>query len=155
VSLILPRGVTGFWDRKAGPPRTDVPAFHGHCYEAVRWVRGKVVSFTEPYPSVKDNYAVAVHDIAAGAVAVLLNAHHPILAFADPKGATSSYFEFRDVPELADFFRGLGVYTLASAAELNERPTSAHLRDLSPAELKQVKYWEPRRVGEVVFNFWD
>jgi hypothetical protein len=91
----------------------------------------------------------------AGAVAVLLNAHHPIVAFADPKGATSSCFEFRDVPELADYFRGLGVYTMPAAAELNERPTAEHLRDLSSVELKQVKYWEPQRVGEILFNFWD
>jgi hypothetical protein len=153
VSLTLPRGVTGV---KADTySQTDVRAFRGHCYEAARRVRGKVISFTEPYPSVTDNYAVAVLDTAAGAVAVLLNAHHPIVALADPAGVEKSYFEFRDVPALADYFRGLGVYTVPSAAELNERPTAAHLRDLSPAELKQVKYWEPRRVGEIVFNFWD
>lgn len=157
MSLILPCGVTGLSDQKAGTSHsfTDVRAFRGHCYEAVRWVRGKVVSFTEPYPSVTDNYAIAVLDTVAGAVAVLLNAHHPILAFAEPQDVPRSYFEFRDVPELADYFRGLGVYTVPSAAELSERPTADHLRDLSPRELKSVKYWEPRRVGEIVFNFWD
>lgn len=154
--MILPRGVTGFCDRTtAPPPRTDVRAFRGHCHDAARRVRGKVVSFTEPYPVVTDNYAVAVLDAAAGAVAVLLNAHHPIVAFADPKGVTSSVFEFRDVPELADYFGGLGVYTVATAAELDERPTADHLRDLAPAELKCVKYFEPRRVGEIVYHFWD
>ncbi|MBN9524366.1 hypothetical protein J0H58_38605 [bacterium] len=154
--MILPCGVTGFCDRTtAPPPNTDVRAFRGHCYEAARCVRGTVVSFTNPYPGVTDNYAVAVLDTAAGAVAVLLNAHHPIVAFADPKGVTGSSFEFRDVPALADYFGGLGVYTVATAAGLNERPAAAHLRDLSPAELKRVKYFEPRRVGEIVFNFWD
>lgn len=154
--MILPRGVTGFWGRKtAPPPDTDVRAFRGHCHEAARLVDGKVVSFTGPYPVVTDNYAVAVLDAAAGAVAVLVNAHHPIVAFADPDGVTRSVFEFRDVPELADYFGGLGAYTVATAAGLNERPTADHLRDLSPVELKRVTDFEPRRVGEIVFHVWD
>jgi hypothetical protein len=27
--------------------------------------------------------------------------------------------------------------------------------NLAHAELVQVKYWQPTRVGDVIFNFWD
>ncbi|GAM12185.1 hypothetical protein SAMD00020551_0315 [Mesobacillus selenatarsenatis SF-1] len=27
--------------------------------------------------------------------------------------------------------------------------------DLNSAELEQVAYWQPKRIGEVIFNYWD
>jgi hypothetical protein len=27
--------------------------------------------------------------------------------------------------------------------------------DLAPAEWKQIDYWKPRTIGDVVFNWWD
>jgi len=27
--------------------------------------------------------------------------------------------------------------------------------DLNSAELEQVAYWKPERIGEVIFNYWD
>jgi hypothetical protein len=29
------------------------------------------------------------------------------------------------------------------------------LTGLAASELKQVRYWKPERVGDLIFNFWD
>jgi hypothetical protein len=51
-----------------------------------------------------------------------------------------------------------------SAKELNEPLLFREIKgtlsiendnDLNHFELKQIRYWKPERVGDVVFNFWD
>ncbi len=88
-------------------------------------------------------------------MAVLLNAHHPVVAFADPPGDGEVRLRFRDCAELAEVFGSFGVYQVVPAAELEQPPTPDALRELSDIEREQVAYWEPRRLGDVAFNWWD
>jgi hypothetical protein len=154
--VVLPGGVTGFWDRGDEPLTvTDVRAFRGHCHDAARRAGGRVVSVTRPNPEgLCRNFAVGVFALPAGEVAAVLNAHHPLVAFADPPADGETSLRFRDCPELAAALGSFGVYRVASAAELEQPPTPAALGDLSEVEREQVAYWEPQRVGDVVFNWW-
>ena len=41
-------------------------------------------------------------------------------------------------------------------AKLNTSPALPEsCKQLAEAELEQAKYWRPRRVGDLLFNFWD
>ena len=153
----LPRGITGFWESgEDPPPATDLRAFRGHCHAAAHCVGGRVHSVMEPNPGgVCRNFAVGVLVLTYDAVAVVLNAHYPILAFADPPAEGDVLLQFTDCPELADVFSAFDVYQVVSASEWEQPPTPTALRDLSPAERGQVAYWKPRRIGDVVFNCWD
>jgi hypothetical protein len=155
--VVLPAGITGFYDRGDEPLTvTDLPTFRGHCHEAARRAGGRVVSVINPYPAgLCRNFAVGTLALPGGAVAVLFNAHHPVIAFADPPGEGEVVLRFRDCPELAEAFRSFGVYEVVPAAELEQPVTADALRELSEVEREQVAYWRPRRVGDVAFNWWD
>ena len=151
--MVFPRGITGFWGVGEQPPSaTDVRAFRGHCHEAARRLGGQVLSMEEPNHR---NFTVGTLATRAGRVAVLLNAQYPIVGFADPPMSGEVLLRFRDGSALAEFFREFGVYEVLSASDLERRPTPDDLDGLSEAELAQVAYWRPQRVGDVVFNYWD
>jgi hypothetical protein len=155
--MLLPRGITGFHrhDERLSTV-ADLAAFRGHCHEAARRVSGWVVSFTDPDSSSDyRNYVLGILVLPAGKIAVLLNLHHPFVAFADPLAEASVLLRFRDCPVLADAFGSFGIYEVVPAAQLEEPPTSVMLRELADIERKQVAYWKPRRIGDVVFNWWD
>jgi hypothetical protein len=42
-----------------------------------------------------------------------------------------------------------------SALELSRPVTEHDLVNLSPMEQAQIRYWEPDRVADLVFNYWD
>ena len=155
--MVLPSGITGFHKRGDVPLAvTDVAAFRAHCHEAARRASGRVVSITGPYTSDHyRNYAVGVLALPAGRIAVLLNAHHPIVTFAEPPGEGEVLLRFRECPVLAEVFGSFGQYQVVPAAQLEQPATSGSLRELTDIEREQLSYWKPKRVGDVVFNWWD
>ena len=62
---------------------------------------------------------------------------------------------FVDVPGLSEALQGAGPFRVLSAQELDAPVRAEALSELAPRERKEIKYWKPRRVGEVLFNFWD
>ena len=47
-------------------------------------------------------------------------------------------------------------YTILNVEELNIKYCDKEVENhLNNAEIKQVLYWKPTTVGEVIFNFWD
>jgi hypothetical protein len=86
---------------------------------------------------------------------VLLNAAHPLVAFAKVPADGQGTFEYVDCLKLAVAFREQGEYTVASSEELNQPLLSDMCGDLTPTELRRVRYFRPARVGDVIFNFWD
>jgi hypothetical protein len=125
--------------------------FRTHCHEAARQAGGKVERVVDPFPA---NYSMAVIGFSDVSIAVLLNKLYPILGFAKPPTDGQIDFEYINSP-LADFFKTQGTYNVAGAEELN-RPLLRELcKDLTPNELKQVRYFRPTSVGAVVFNYWD
>lgn len=83
-------------------------------------------------------------------VFILLNAHHPFLGFAE---AVEQHLTFHDIPNLAKRFSPY--YTVLSKKELNQPIREEYLINLAKAELEQLSYWNPKTVGEIIFNFWD
>jgi hypothetical protein len=154
--LKLPRGVTGFRSGVRAPPlpATDVRAFRGHCYAAARAAGGFVLGFEDPYRHT-NNFAAGLLGLGDGPVAVLLNAHFPLVGFAHPPAVGELELRFADAPALVEAFRGFDGYRVLDRAVLEGPLTPDVVADLDKGERAQFTYWRPSRVGDVVFNSWD
>jgi hypothetical protein len=149
----LPRLITGFWGRgdPLDPllPGCDFTAFRGHCHTAARHVGGKVRSAAHAKEwEIATSYGYAVLDTPNASVAVLLNYYYPFIAFAEPMKMT-----FLDVPELAKEFLEFGVYQVLTIEELDGPIRKDSCQDLRPAEIKRIKYFGPKTIGEIIFIF--
>jgi hypothetical protein len=49
----------------------------------------------------------------------------------------------------------IGGYTVTNVVELGRPLTEDDGAALGPGDLAQLRYWKPRTVGEVVFNWFD
>lgn len=152
----LVRGITGFRRGDDAPlPSSDVAAFRTHCFTAARWLSGRVSQIGSPSEPTGRNFVSLDLELPEGRVAVLLNAHYPVVGFAEPPGESQGRLRFVDVPRLAEVFRNLGVYRVLETSDLEGSARDVDTSPLGPAELEQIRYWKPTRVGDLVFNFWD
>lgn len=153
--MILPNGITGFYDKETNqPPYVDGKRFKQECYRIVTHHGGKVLDFNEPeYP--KNFYDVEVQ-VVRKHIHLLLNEHYPYLAFA--LKVNMGDIVFIEIPEL---FKEINLqYKVMGVKELNERlifdsQSSRRKYDLNRAELEQIFFWKPDRVADVIFNYWD
>ncbi len=153
---MLKKGITGFGGKDPAPYFTDIRNFRGHCHEAARLCRGRVLAMPDPNAIyLACNYTTATFALSYQTIDLHINIHHPIIAFSEPGHFHPTEIRFRDCPELANFFGALGVYQIGLASQWESRVTQECLRELAKEELKQIAYWEPERLGDVVFNFWD
>jgi hypothetical protein len=103
----LPCGIAGFRHVNDPPlPICDFNAFRGHCYAAARTVGGHVASVEAPVPA--RNFAQALVELPTGRIAVLLNAHFPVIAFANTPPDGGQSLRFIDNPALAEAFQDVG-----------------------------------------------
>jgi len=129
-------------------------AFRGHCYAAARAVGGAVLGFEDPYRHT-NNFAAGILRLGDGPVAVLLNAHFPLVGFAHPPAVGELELRFVDAAALVEAFRGFGGYQVLDRAALEQRLTPDAVADLDKGERAEFTYWRPTRIGDVVFNSWD
>lgn len=156
--MLLKRGITGLYESGYGLNELDGKYFKQICYLAVKNLNGSVVSFEEPsYP--KNYYTVRIETTNLKRY-ILLNNHYPFMAFAT--SVNSFKITFIDDVELLKEFKEF--YPVLSVKQLNEKLDTdfvmggirlVNKNDLSPVELTELAYWEPRTVGEVIFNQWD
>jgi hypothetical protein len=154
----LRKGITGFRHVNDPPlPSTDLLSFRSYCFAAARMLGGKVAHPGLEPVRVEANFTWLVLELPTGAVAVLLNRHSPVVGFARPWGEDGPHglITFLNCERLAGVFEEMGGYEVVSQTELGRPVRPDDLRQLSPAEMEQVKYWKPRRLGDIVFNFWD
>lgn len=154
----LPNGITGFYNSENNkPPKVDGKQFKQVCATIVNRSGGKMLEFKEPqFPM---NFFVTEVKVFNKQFHILLNEHFPYLAFASV--VEFGRINFIDVPELIQFS---SLYKVLRVRELNEplvlKPDSKkgilqNDNNLNSAELEQIAYWEPKRIGEVIFNYWD
>lgn len=157
--MYLLNGVTGFSDEKGNPaPTVDGKQFKKICFALVRENGGEVLSFGEP--KVATNFYKVNVKIFDVYFYILLNSSYPFIAFASSVEYGS--IRFVDNQHLARLFSSF--YCVLSSVELNETVVFKKVRGkvilsndnaLNDAELHELFYWKPRRVGDVIFNFWD
>lgn len=152
----LPKGITGFTRYTDPPlPSTDEQVFRTVCHAVALALNGDV-DYVEPVAKHREkNFSIvtiATHDQH---VSVLLHAHYPYLAFASPLSRDQNAISFVDWPAGSNEFRRRSDYTILTTQELATPFSQTDTSSLADAEREQIKYWRPKTVGEIIFNFWD
>ena len=145
---LLRPGLSGF--DGSPDPRWTFKNFRAACHAAARIVGARLGRIDDLGPA--RNHYRALVELAAGERWLLLNAIHPLLAFARP--GRDLRYDFVDEPALAAAFHG--PCELVLAADLTA-PLDLRAADplLGPTERKQAAYWRPAWLGDLVFNHWD
>lgn len=146
---MLPQGITGFWGADTEPPPfLDEKAFRQMCHALAR-KNGGTVAEADTDTSAR-NFYFAELSRYDDSIFILQNIHYPYVALArrDPSGGFiwTSQPEWLRLPEVPVYF--------LSPDELNQ-DWRGLCRELSPEEQEQIRYWNPRTVGEIIFNAWD
>lgn len=155
----LPNGVTGFYsEAHSKPPTIDQKQFKQICFSLISKNGGEVLNFKEP--QVATNFIDVEAKVFNKHLHILLNAHYPFMAFAID--VEYGKITFIDDPELYKLFSRY--YNVLDTNELNvpvllmqgsKKGILQNDHDLNSDELEQITYWNPERIGEIIFNFWD
>ena len=149
----LPPHVTGFFDRSEPPSAVEPEGFRAACH-LVAGMEGGSVESLDLDRAARSYYAAAVRT-RADHLTVLCNATHPYLAFVAPGAFGFTALEFIAPVSLASAFASMTEFQPLDAVWLGAELRADLLVDLASAELEQVKYWKPQRIGDLVFNCWD
>lgn len=151
--MILPEGITGFFGggRDGMPPIVDPASFVGACHAAARAESGRVERFDPA--GVARNHHRAILLMRHGAIAVLCNAHVPLVAFAE--ASDDLPLRFVEAEALASRIEEVMACEIVSRSTLEAHPVADSLANLRAVERGQVQYWRPRRLGEIIFNCRD
>lgn len=144
MSLLLPRGVTGF-------RHVSEPALPDVSPERLRSALG-VASRSRATIAPSDGVARSFHRAFVDAGLVVCNQHFAWVAAA--RGPQDGELEFLDPPAWLGGLDGFVVLDRATL-ESSVTPDDPRLADLGPTEREQLRYWRPRRLGDVIFNLWD
>ncbi|RJS60346.1 hypothetical protein [Bacillus sp. PK3_68] len=153
----LSYGITGFYESGENPPpRNNGKLFKQMCVEAAQELAAEMIAFHKP--RVDTNFFEAVLDNGEKRLHILMNAHYPIVAFA--ASVSFKHIIFYDEPALSGIFKG---FYICEAKELNQllKITTQPIfsieqeNDLNKAEMGQIIHWQPRTIGELVFNYWS
>ncbi len=149
----LPKGVTGF---DAPDDCVSIKKFKTACHAAARQAKFQLEHVRAVDGQVSPNFHEAVVTILDGSdkVRVLCNAHHPIVAFASPNSFEGDLqLRFIDCPELAASLNS--EFSILRASEASAGLSPDAVAQLGESELALMRYWKPKRIGDVIFNYWD
>ena len=121
-------------------------------YEATRAIGASLVNAVAG-EDITPNFHQADVDFRRCEFSVVCNRSFPIVAIVN-RPIEMAGLQPIDVPELATALRSFN-FEVASAAELQRPIVDSDLEILSKGELDQVKYWKPKRIADLVFNWWD
>lgn len=154
----LPNGITGFYENHNEPPMIDGKQFKQICFNLIKSYGGTILEFKEPRE--KTNFFDVEVNVFNKYFHILLNAHYPLLAFAS--FVNFGEINFCDEPQLnkefSPYYSVLGTMELNEPISIKSESKNSSIQnenELNSAELKQLAYWKPERIGDVIFNYWD
>ncbi len=158
----LKPGVTGFYGNTE-PPYIDFKAYKQVVYAIAIELRMKVTKCSSEPEEYNDNFYRAILK-GDKKLWVLCNMHYPIIALSD--GFHYSYESddercgyywdrFIEIPSIIELVEKISGFKCLTAEEFNQPVTGECIRDLWGSELNQIKYWKPKTISEILFNFWD
>lgn len=146
--MLLPKGITGFFDTEYNSVLIEDKLFKKVCYEFVNLNNGKILSID--ISLAHKNFYFCEMMLTDKHIYLLMNAHYPYFAFASLLKFGS--IVFIDMPN--ELMNWASENILLSQKELNENYDRS-LGFLDHVEVSQIKYWEPINIGEIIYNFWD
>ncbi|HEY0739748.1 MAG TPA: hypothetical protein VGD69_32785 [Herpetosiphonaceae bacterium] len=153
----LPPGITGFYrlHHDPPPPSVDEQAWKRACYYVARQTGGTVIRYESSADQVAPNYHAVTLRYPNHTVAVLCNAHYPVLAFTDQGEARFARIHFITMARLARCFTTETSFTPLDVDYLCAYPAPALLDTLNVVEREQIRVWRPEQVGDIIFHHWD
>ena len=145
---LLRQGITGFDVQST----VDFRAFKKAVFAAAQATDATVISIVAS-KCVTPNFHQAELLYARREFGIICNRNFPVVAFVTTPIAMGAIQPF-DFPELAAAISEFG-FEVPSASELQRMVESDELEILSKGERHEVKYWKPKRIADVVFNWWD
>jgi hypothetical protein len=149
---LLP-GATGF-----NPPageHADLRRFTDICYHAARAIGGAVTGVTPAGVTPNFHTVDITHGHAQHHVEVLRHIALPLIAFARPAADGDLTMTFVDHGDLAAALTSLTDAQILTVEQLRTPLARVDLSALDRHEHRQINYWKPDTVGELLFNFWD
>ena len=144
---MLPKGITGFCDLDhlyvAGQEKKG---FQKMCYYIATCYYCTIASFD--FDLTGKNFYFAEIKTKQGSLYLLENAYYPQIAFA--KNCDFTGIEL--IESLFDLTEQ-NIYML-TLSELGQN-WYGFVSQLGEAEQEQIKYWKPKTIGDIIFNFWD
>ncbi len=154
--MVLPQGIAGFRGKgDEAIPLSDLGALLSACYEAARKLGGKVMASEKPYSRRTNNFAIVTMEARGESFAIVLNAHYPIVAFTEPFSPLQLKVRFTDNGPIREALELNGGFQILSKADLESKIAPEATSSLAAGEIDKIRYWRPRTIGEVIFNFWD
>jgi len=151
--MIMRKGITGFFRRN---PLSEfpLPKFQQIAFACAVRCGFTVAGLSER--GVTPNFHSALLVRWDEKLLMLGHSIYRIIAFAEPHEDFSCELTFRDATDLRECLVEMyPEFTIASTTELSLGIQASDLQMLDRAEVEQVKYWKPRTVGELAFNWWD
>ena len=147
----LPAGATGF-NAVPGAGLT-LSAFATLCHHAARAVGGTVTGVVPA--GVTPTFHTVEITRYGQRTTVLGHSTVSIGAFAEPRAPGDATVTFTDRPDLAAVIGATSHLVILTTQQLNAPLSTADLTALDAGEHKQIAYWRPDTIGELLFNFWD
>jgi len=140
---ILKPGITGF----SPALRHDISKFEKSLFTAIIQINGRVLS--KDLELLGKNFYTYEIEINKNILYLLLNSVYPFIAFA--RKVEYGGIDFCDSTELIidDY------YPIINKDILNATITEEDLKDLYKDEIKQIRYWNVSKIGDVLFNYFD
>ena len=148
----LPAGSTGF-DAPPVDAAAHRRAFLTACHHAARAIGGRVAGIEGP--GVTPNFHLAEIAHRDGRLSVLGHGCVLFAAIAGPRPWRDLRPTFADDPAVAAAIVAASALRPLAVAELSTPLDQADLSALGPGEHRQIAYWKPDTVGELLFNYWD
>jgi hypothetical protein len=144
------RFVPGFSDEHRVP--VGHPSFRAYGHTAARLLGGKFVD--EPLPGMCRNHTSALVTLRDATTRVLLHDELSLLAFAayDPDESGYGGYRFVDAPPLASAF---GATFVPVPKSVLDGPCDLLALEQAVGKDPDIQYWTPRRLGDILYNFWD
>ncbi|MDY0408816.1 hypothetical protein ACFFIS_04275 [Virgibacillus soli] len=152
--MLLRAGITGF------QPTISIgeSGFKTVCYSSFG---SNGVDIVEGLGSMKNFYECIIK-LKNKRVHVLLNSHYPFVAFTSSREADEHNLPFINDIELSktfnQYYKVLCLEQLNEPLKYTQQGKNIIIKNentLHQDELKQLTYWKPKTVGEIVFNYWD
>lgn len=143
-------GTTGFFSAKTDDsPYLEEKYFKARCYAFIHEYGGQLIEFLAP--TLATNFFQVQLMLNNEIYYILLNEQVPYMAFAS--SVKEFQIQFIELPELATYFSS--DYIILQPTQLEEFPFPSLLSELDRLERYQINFWKPKRLGEIIFNYWD
>lgn len=126
--------------------------FRPFGYELARKLGGKFDE--DPRPGICKNHDIALLVLPKRTIRILMHHEFQLLALAQYREANEGYggYEFVDVPEVK---AALGEGFYIAPKNVLEKPFDYVTLRKTIGKVQDIDYWNPKRIGDVFFNFWD